>query len=58
MLKEQIKVLVLLLIYVFMAYNAFASFYKIGYFRRGRGVKVMKNKSETYLQKIEIFSHF
>ena len=32
MLKEQIKVLVLLLIYVFMAYNAFASFYKIGYF--------------------------
>ena len=33
-------------------------FYKIGYFRRGRGVKVMKNKSETYLQKIEIFSHF
>ena len=34
------------------------SYHKIGYFRRGRGVKVMKNESETYLQKIESFSHF
>ncbi len=34
------------------------NFYKIGYFRKGRGVKVMKNESETYSQKIESFSHF
>ena len=35
-----------------------SSYHKIGYFKRGRGVKLMKNKSETYLQKIESFSHF
>ena len=34
------------------------NYHKIGYFRRGRGVKIMKNESETYLQKIESFSHF
>ena len=33
-------------------------FHKVGYFRRGKGVKVMKNKLEKYSQKIEIFSHF
>ena len=32
--------------------------HKIGYFRSGKGVKVMKNKSETYVHKIESFSHF
>ena len=33
-------------------------YHKIGYFRRGKGVKVMKNKSEIFLQKVESFSHF
>ena len=33
-------------------------YHKVGYFRRGRGVKVMKNKSEIFLQKVESFSHF
>ena len=33
-------------------------YHKIGYFRRGKGVKIMKNKSESYLEKIERYSHF
>lgn len=33
-------------------------YHKIGYFRRGKGVKIMKNKSESYLEKIESYSHF
>jgi len=35
-----------------------SGFHKVGYFRRGSGVKVMKNKLEKYSQKIKIFSHF
>ena len=54
MIKEKIKVLLLILIYIFMAYNAFSSFYKIGYFHSSSSsgvkssVKVDKKLCDKY----------
>ena len=32
--------------------------FKIGYFKSGNGIKLMKNNFETYNLKIKSFSHF